>query len=219
MDDFFAGLESRSHPWTAGRWDLHWHLMPSASLAWQLAIDYRKLTHRDGIAPVAPAWLHVTVARVGVANDISKHETAAIIEYVGEVVSAIKPFDLILDRPSIGQVAIECAGRPGAPARSLWELTAGVSRQILGDRFPQPSASYAPHLSLGYGIAGPSRPDRAAMKAWLSDHPGEPVSMHADRLVLVSQCHDRRSITWERLAEVPLRCSASDSSSGRIPLG
>ncbi|QOV40934.1 hypothetical protein IM697_22705 [Streptomyces ferrugineus] len=55
-----------------------------------------------------------------------------------------------------------------------------------------------------YGIAGPQRADRRDMKVWLSDHPGQPVTLRAERLHLVAQQHDRLHITWEPIAEVAL---------------
>ncbi|MYV98370.1 hypothetical protein GT354_08775 [Streptomyces sp. SID3343] len=44
------------------------------------------------------------------------------------------------------------------------------------------------------------------MKVWLSDHgrPG-PVTLRAEKLSLVSQWHDGRTITWTYLADVPLK--------------
>ncbi|MFE7573099.1 hypothetical protein ACFU76_40290 [Streptomyces sp. NPDC057539] len=42
------------------------------------------------------------------------------------------------------------------------------------------------------------------MKILLSDHPGEPVVLRAERLALVAQSHDRQFITWKHITDVPL---------------
>jgi hypothetical protein len=73
-------------------------------------------------------------------------------------------------------------------------------------------ADYYPHVSLAYGTPGESHQagaDRTALKRVLSDLPGEPVTLRADRLCLVSQVHDRRHITWTHLATIPLGAEAT----------
>ncbi|MFI0912483.1 hypothetical protein [Streptomyces abikoensis] len=46
--------------------------------------------------------------------------------------------------------------------------------------------------------------DHPNMKVWLSDHGVESVTLRAERLVLVSQWHDGRHITWIEIADVRL---------------
>ncbi len=83
-------------------------------------------------------------------------------------------------------------------------MTARVDAEVTGGRNPRIPTVYYPHLSLAYGTAG-LRPDRRELKAALSDVPGEPVVLRADRLSLVAQRHDRRHITWTPIAEVALQ--------------
>ncbi|WP_128381302.1 hypothetical protein [Streptomyces cavernae] len=206
VEDFFAGVESRQHSWPAGRDDLHWHLLHDAALVEeQLLVPYRELTHRPGLAPVPARWIHTTVMHGGPVDQYTASEITTIVERVGKSCTTIAPFDLIYDRPSCGMVGVECVARPGAPARRLWELTTGIDADVTGGRFPRiPADSYYPHASLAYGVGGPERADRRAMKAWLSDHPGGPVVLRATHLSLVAQRHDRRHITWDPIAVVPL---------------
>lgn len=206
MADFFARVESRTHPWPAGRADLHWHLMfDETAVREELVEWYRAITHRPGLAPVPAPWVHCTVLHAGPVDQYPEAALTAIIERVAKECEGISPFDLVFDRPAVGTVAVECPARPGEPARRLWELTARVDAEITGGRFPAVPALYYPHLSLAYGIAGPVRPDRRELKAALSDHAGEPVVLRANRLCLVAQSHDRRHITWMPIAEVALQ--------------
>jgi hypothetical protein len=145
----------------------------------------------------------------GPVDQYTDAEITTIVDRVGEACATIGPFDLIYDRPSVGTVAVECAARPGVPARRLWELTTRIDADVTGRRFPRiPADGYYPHASLAYGVGGPERADRRTMKAWLSDHYGGPVVLRATHLSLVAQRHDRQHITWRPLAVVPLALAA-----------
>src|SRR5690606_9761135 len=142
---------------------------------------------------------HLTVLHGGPVDEYRPGEIEAITQRVRDRCAGIEPFSLTFDRPTVGRVALECPARPGAPARRLWEVTARVDHEVTGGRFPLIPADYYPHISLAYGTPGESHPtgaDRTALKRALSDHPGEPVTLRADRLCLVSQVHDRQHITW-----------------------
>ncbi|GAA2720675.1 MULTISPECIES: 2'-5' RNA ligase family protein [Streptomyces] len=206
VNDFFAGVESRRNAWPAGRADLHWHLLFDTTAVHQKLVEpYRAITHRPGLAPVAAPWLHCTVLHAGPVAEYREQQIADIVERVAKECADVAAFDLTFDRPGVGSVAVECAARPGEPARRLWEITARVDAEATGGRHPLVPAVYYPHVSLAYGTAGDVRADRRELKRALSDHPGEPVVLRADRLCLVAQSHDRRHITWTPIAEVALQ--------------
>ncbi|WP_158673890.1 2'-5' RNA ligase family protein [Streptomyces klenkii] len=162
------------------------------------------MTHTPGLEPVAPQWCHVTVLHSGPVEEVSDEEIRAITGRVRERCAEVRPFELALDRPVVGNVALECPGRPGAPARRLWEITARAGREVLGDRYPLLPAAYYPHLSVAYAGRQAAHADRTALKALLSDIPAGPVSFHVDRLHLVAQSHDGRQITWRPVTTVLL---------------
>ncbi|MFE2039183.1 2'-5' RNA ligase family protein [Streptomyces scopuliridis] len=132
--------------------------------------------------------MHTTVMHGGPVEKYEHGEIDAIAERVRQECADIEPFGLTFDRPAIGRVAVECAARPGAPARRLWELTTRIDAEVTGRRFPTIPSGYYPHQSLAYGMAGPERADRRAMKILLSDHLGGPVVLRAERLTLVAPC-------------------------------
>ncbi|WP_382033480.1 2'-5' RNA ligase family protein [Streptomyces aurantiacus] len=198
-------MEQHEYPWPAGRADLHWHLLFDPQVLDEALVrPYRELTHRPGLAPVAARWMHTTVMHGGPVAAYTSTEIDTIVDRVRAACESIAPFDLVFDRPTIGTVGIEFPARPGAPARHLWELTTRVDAEVTAARFPLLPSAYYPHLTGAYGVAGPQRADRREMKVLLSDHPGEPVTLRAQKLSLVAQWHDRRHITWEHLADVPL---------------
>lgn len=206
MDDFFARVENREHAWPAGRADLHWHVLFDTEQVREMLTDpYRELTHRPGIAPVAPEWLHMTVLHSGPRADATDEEITQIVDRVRARAADVEPFEVTFAQPSPGNVAIECLGRPGAPARALWEMTWQQTRAVVGDRWPLVPGPYWPHVSLGYA-AGPDAAgvDRTLLKVWLSDHGRGEVTLRADRLAVVAQYHTRREILWTVLEEIPL---------------
>nr|WP_241266220.1 hypothetical protein [Streptomyces boncukensis] len=103
----------------------------------------------------------------GPVEEYRDGEIREISERVAKECQSLGSFDLTFDRPGIGTVAIECAARPGIPARRLWERAARVDADVTGGRFPLIPAVYALHISLAYGTAGPVRADRRELKAAL----------------------------------------------------
>lgn len=206
MDDFFTTVESREHAWPAGRADLHWHVLFSTDEVRAALTDpYAELTHRPGLEPVPPEWLHMTVLHSGPAAEATGAEIKQIIDGVRAGARGLAPFEVTFAQPAAGNVAIECLGQPGPPARALWEMTWQQTHQVVDDRWPRIPGIYYPHISLAYA-AGPKalEVDRSTLKVWLSDHGRGEVTLRAERLVYVAQSHDRHRITWEVLEEIPL---------------
>jgi 2'-5' RNA ligase len=173
VDDFFAAVETRTHPWPAGRSDLHWHLLPPTVEQGRAALQdgYRELLDHPGMEMVMPRWLHVTVLHSGPAQDATEQEIDDIVSSVREEVRAAGtgPVELTFARPSVGTVAIERAARPGAAARRLWEATWTATCRVVGQgRWPLIPQVYYPHSTLAYGGADAAWADRRLLKALLS---------------------------------------------------
>ncbi|EST27416.1 2'-5' RNA ligase family protein [Streptomyces roseochromogenus] len=199
MRDFFSTV---IHRWPEGRRDYHWHLLASPEWAEETLFEpYRELTHRPGLAPVRPENFHVTVLHGPPVEEMSEREIADMVDEVRAGCAWIAPLELTLGRATVGSVAIECAGRPGAASRPLWELTVAATAKATGGRYEALPAAHYPHASLAYGVGDV---ERLPMKVWLSDHGPRPVTMRVEQISLVSQWHDRREIMFERILDVPL---------------
>ncbi|GAA2666529.1 hypothetical protein GCM10010400_28870 [Streptomyces aculeolatus] len=203
MENFFARVE-RDHPWPAGREDLHWHLLPPAPVRRALTDRYRPVATLPGMAAVAPEDVHLTVQHAAPLDDYRPGEIDAIRAGVTERARAMDPVEVVLSRPALGTVALECGGHPGEPARQVWRMVCDVHDKVTNGRFPRISASYDPHVTLAYGTSQAPQLNRAAAKALLSDLPGDPVVLRLDTLIMVAQSHDRRHITWRELGSVKL---------------
>ncbi|WP_414167194.1 2'-5' RNA ligase family protein [Streptoverticillium reticulum] len=205
MENFFDEVERRAHAWPAGRRDLHWHaLFDLEDVRRALTDPYRDLTHREGLEPVAPEWVHMTVLHSGPEQDATAEEIEKITELVRRRCAAVEPIEITFGRPTVGRVAIECPGRPGAPVRRLWQLAYEATTEVVGNRWPLIPQGFYPHATLAYAGAEAHKADRRAMKIWLSDHGPEAVTLRADRLSLVSQWHDGARIVWDHIEDIPL---------------
>lgn len=155
-----------------------------------------------------PEWIHCTVLHAIGADADDPDVRDNIERLVADVtarVADVDPFTLTFGRPDITPVAIEACGWPGRPHRVLVEHVMGAHRSIWGDEHRLAPSRY-PHASLAYGGKGAKGLDQSALKAELSDNDGpHTMTMTVDRLHLVAQRHDGEQITWQSLAEVPLK--------------
>lgn len=199
MDDFFATIIDR---WPARRRDYHWHVLPPPQLARQgLYEPYRDLTHREGIVPVSPEWYHLTLLHSAPVTEVADGEITEIIDRVRHRCAEIEPFQVTLDRPSVGSVAVECLARPGRRLAELRGITADETSAVLGERHTTTPPIYYPHVSLGYAV---QQVDQRPLRAWLTDREPPTFTFPVTQIALVAQQHDRRVITWDPIATVPL---------------
>lgn len=200
MESFFERVKGF---WPAGRQDLHWHLLPDRELARTALVEpYRQLTHRDGLAPIPAEWIHVTVLHGAPVEQVSTTELDKLTAGMRERCAQLAPVTITLHPPMVGSVALECAGRPGAPARAVWQAAIDTNIEVLGDRMIGPRANYEPHAALAY--CDVPQVNGAPLKAWLSDNAADPVTFTASQVTLVAQHHDGHHIIWEHLLDVPL---------------
>ncbi|WP_048581545.1 2'-5' RNA ligase family protein [Streptomyces viridochromogenes] len=199
MKDFFAAVE---HRWPAGRKDYHWHILPDPDLVQrELFEPYRELTHQPNLAPVRSKNFHITLLHGPPVEEVTEDEIDEAVTLVREGCATVAPFDLILERPALGTVAIECIGRPGAVSRPLWQLTADATAKATKRRFPTIPAAHYPHGSIAYAVGDVKR---LPLKVWLSDNGPGPVTVPVSKISLVAQWHDHREIVWDHILDVPL---------------
>lgn len=206
MESFFDRVEP---VWPQGRRDLHWHLLPApATEAVALGRPYVGLTLTKGLHRVIPEWMHCTLIHaIGADVDFDPAVSAGVELLVADVarrVADIEPFTLRFGSPVIKPVAIEAPGSPDSPHQTLVDHVLAAHRELWGDAHLL-SASPAPHISLAYAGKEAEDIDTDELEAQLSDIEGQTTEVYVDRLHLVAQRHDGVHITWQPLAEVPLK--------------
>ncbi|MFI5987651.1 2'-5' RNA ligase family protein [Streptomyces sp. NPDC051555] len=181
---------------------------PSDIVDETLTSPYRELASMPGLEPVPAEWMHLTLLHAGPEDQYTAEEITRVVELFRAGAASVPAFDIEFSRPSVGRIALEMAGRPGAPSRRLWELAAEAFETVAPERWPLIPAHHAPHMSIAYGGQSASKANPALMKVWLSDHGPGPVTLRAEKAVLVSERHDGARITWTHIAEVPLGAAA-----------
>ncbi|MFF4767407.1 2'-5' RNA ligase family protein [Streptomyces sp. NPDC001255] len=166
-----------------------------------------------GLLPVPDEQLHCTLVHaVGLTTNHA--DVDAILNSAATALSTQSPFEITFDRPSVSAVAVEIAGHPGAPFHALADaLTAATARGGMSRAAP----SRYPHIATAY--AGPEAEtlDPGLIKGRLSEI-DRPLSgtVCVTEVHLVEQWHDGRSLTWNRLARLPLGPSAPTAATGPI---
>jgi 2'-5' RNA ligase len=210
MRNFFETVASW---WGPGQLHYHWHILPPPAATMAIVEQCRELTDHAGLAAVAPHWVHITLLHAAHVDEVPDAQLGQIVERARERCARIPGFTLTLDRPQASSLAIECLGRPGEPARQLWRLLAGITRDVTGSRFETVPSVYYPHASLAYAITDDL--DNRILGAWLSDCAAEPITFPVTRISLVAQSHDLRYITWRHILDVDLApASAGAASAG-----
>lgn len=202
MESFF---ERVGVVWPPGRRDLHWHVLPTQEEAAALAAPYREIT-APGLHRVPAGGMHCTLLHaVGLGrSDVAVDE---LLQDVRSAAQTVQPFALTFDRPSVGAMAVEISGWPGAPFAALVDLVTEAMNRTKATFAAAPSRY--PHISLGYTGDGADALNAVTLRTAIASIDG-PVSgtVLADRIHLVEQWHDGRHITWTPIAEIPLGARA-----------
>lgn len=197
MRNFFEPLRRPE-----GQDDLHWHVLPGQEAAASLAESYRELVTRQGLAPVPPGRLHVTVRRSVPAASVAPEALTQGLETAGTKAREIlRPFDVRIRRPALRPSAVVCEVCPAAPLRALFEVTHGAFGGE-PDNVPARNADgYHPRMSLAYGTA---EAEDSPVQAWLDSHGTPEPLMRVDTLALVSQRWSGTKITWTLIGMIQL---------------
>jgi 2'-5' RNA ligase len=199
MKDFFSERLSWCPP---GRENLQWQVLPGPAVTDQLFHAYRELTHRPGLVPVQPRWMHITIQHVGPLAGLTVSEMDAIVARVRRRCARLPAFTITVGAARVWDTGVVAPARPVASLHQVWNIALTASHEVIGDRFEiRPVPSHLPHLSLAYSTAaGDPRP----LRAWLSERDPATLPIRVSQLHLVTQRHDRGQFTGRVLDTVPL---------------
>lgn len=199
MEDFFASIAGR---WPAGREDYHWYVLPGSELLRdRISRPYSEVIHQAGLAPVRPAYLHLTIQQLASVGEVTDGQLAEIVGLVRDRCAGFAAFAVTAGRAEAWENGLVCPIRPGYLLASLWQLATSASAEVTGRRFEVIPAVFHPHLSLAYATA---HVGQAVVRAQLADSDAPEIALRVTKLVLVAQRHDGREITFRVLDEIPL---------------
>ena len=145
--------------------------------------------------------MQVTIQQVAPVSEITADELARIVSLVRGGCTGIAPFAVTSARAQAWQHGIVCPIRLDGILHALWQVTTTGARQVTGTSFETRLAVYHPHLSLAYSTG---HVDQDPIRAWLSNCDAPEIPFPVAGLVLVTQQHNGREITFRVLDRIPL---------------
>jgi hypothetical protein len=189
-------------PWQRGA--LHVYALPAPALRAALTPFHGPIEAVSFCAVQPPEFLHATVTRFPwFLADPAIPPVEEVTAAVAEAVADIAPFTVELGRPWITEYGVVV----DAPAVPAWDgLVDGVraAATALDPGRQLPNRPYAPHVSLGYGVADG---DGELLKGPLDAIPAAtPFRMHVHEVHLLSvhQEPERGIFSWDPIAVLPL---------------
>ncbi|MCM3883073.1 2'-5' RNA ligase family protein [Frankia sp. R82] len=186
MRDFWG-----RHLWPAGERRWHWHLLPPPEAATRL-VDAYELGVCPEVDAVPAGWMHLTLLSVGPIGAASPTEMVAA---VAERCAGLAPVRLTLGPAYVARSGVLLRVAPEAPVVALYQAIVGALGMV-------ESASFRPHVSLGYGTR--DQADDSALQAWLDARHPPPVEITVSGVSLVDQVQDlqARQYRWTPQAHV-----------------
>lgn len=202
--------------WWPGQIVLTWHLVfPDAPDLHRLVGAYhRALDGLPGLNPVAPQLLHLTVQRVGHAEELTACDLDAVTAAVGRELAGFAPFTLTFDRPIVFGEAIALRPEPIEPLHALQVAMQRGIADALRVEPPDdglPERTWRPHVSIAYCHADlDATPHAAALAA--ADP--APATVTVDRVAFIRQerqLHPHWRYRWDLQATAPLGIDGRDA--------
>ena len=149
----------------AGRWDNPTRLSYDDSVCWHLLLGGNPAV-REATAAVAKRlewfpnlsmtpqrWLHVTVARIGPVDVVTADDRARMLALAQRALTHVAPVVVTLQRVFYHPEAITLELAPAGALAPVLSAARESAREALGQRAPDDSGDWAPHLTLGYSTA------------------------------------------------------------------
>ena len=146
-----------------GRWDnpfrqsyddaVCWHLLLGGDPAVQAAaaVARQRLAGLTGLHMTPPEWLHVTVLRVGTADQVTQDDRSRIIAKAQDCLARTAPVTVTLERVFYHPEAIALSVSPRSALSPILSAARTATREVLGtDDRDGEQDGWAPHLTLCY---------------------------------------------------------------------
>lgn len=188
--------------WGLGTRFLTWHLTFQQSPALHAhAAAYRELLAGFPQFDLVPDHgLHLTTQGLGMVQDVTETELAALIPAARKRLSDLQPFAIRFGKPEFTPEAIRWDPAPAEPVAEVRNALREAIREIW-DQVPESADGFIPHVTIAYGNrVAPAGPVIAAIEG--SSIPPVTVTVATADLIVLGR--DRHEYEWEYAAKVPL---------------
>ncbi|TDC66076.1 2'-5' RNA ligase family protein [Micromonospora sp. KC207] len=187
--------------WRPGRRSYHWMMCLGESEALR-ALATRcqaALGHIPTLDLVPLNWLHLTVQKVGFADEVSAAQLDQIVAAAQRRLAVIPPISLEVGPLAGSAGAVRFSAGPHPPVRSVRQALRQALAEVRGDRaVPTRATAFVPHVSIAYNNA----PTDAApvIDAVASLRRVASVTTVVHGVELVELRREPRSYAWDVLA-------------------
>jgi len=197
--------EMRNHwqrlGWHDGRQAYYWFLtFEHAGELLRLAAATQQHLQVPFLDLVPPDGLHLTIQRVGFADDVSEDRAMAVADMLKPLLIHVDPFSVELGRLAGSAGAIRLPATPVAPIRRLRKVARQAVAQELGVRLQDDR--FWPHVGLAY--CNSQVPIERILPLVAALREAAPVPAQVKEIHLVRLERQRRSYRWKTILTLPL---------------
>jgi 2'-5' RNA ligase len=195
--------QSRPEP-GPGQAQLYWHILMKDQPEVQalVSIARQRLAGFPGLHFTPPQWLHSTVLRVGLADDIAAASIDEMIERTRQHLHAVRPVGVSLGRVLYHPEAIALGVRHDGALDAVFDAVREAAQRTIGS--PE-DAGWIPHVTVAYSTAvQPGGPIIAALGRELPE-----CKITVSSVSLIAQQGAERLWEWRPVADIQLGPTAA----------
>ena len=151
----FTGRWEASRPRPSYEDAVCWHLLLGAHAEVRAAAESarRRLERFDGLHMTPPQWLHVTVLRIGAADQVTEEAMEQMLASARAALARTPPVTVTLGRVLYHPEAIALRVSPAPALAPVLAAARAATREALGIDAEGWAEEWAPHLTLCYSTA------------------------------------------------------------------
>ncbi|MEA5454742.1 hypothetical protein SPF06_08415 [Sinomonas sp. JGH33] len=189
--------------WPSLRNRLHVYVLPDDELRSALVERQRALDGVDYCSVQPAEYLHATVQQL--SRTSSEADPAAVgrfLERLGDLAAATKPFEVPLGAPVVDDFALGARGLATPEWTALLDGVRAAAADTVNAGLPIPDPPFAPHVTLGYGVAEGSGERIQGASDSLGGEPLPPLVVSSMHFLAVHQDTERGTFTWDTTTEL-----------------
>lgn len=151
----FQALDTMRNHWDRPGWDAgqqyyYWFLTFNNPALVELAKSGQKLLKDLPFDPVPLDGLHLTIARVGSADQISPTCASDVLATARRAISGLAPIQLTIGPLTGSRGAVRFTVAPWGPLLDIHDRLLGATEEVLGRSHGHPRGHIRPHVGIAY---------------------------------------------------------------------
>ncbi|WP_328855693.1 2'-5' RNA ligase family protein [Microbispora hainanensis] len=201
LPKFMADRWGRREMLPSGKGRIYWHVLfrDDPQVRAIASEARRRLAGIGGLDPVPYEWLHLTTLVVGLTDEVTEEQLAALIAEARKRLADVQPVTVTLGRVLYHPEAIALAVRPAEALAPMLDAVRAATRAAVGHDGALDTNPWIPHVTVAYSSAEqPAEPVITALGRHLPD-----CEVTIDHISLVIQDGPEHLWNWRPIAELP----------------